>query len=349
MDTKNEEMKKTVIILCALCFLISLLSYGQEDESAMYHSFEDYPPIRQMKCGLWINNIGDIAFKDYTGCEEEDYAENDTIKTDFLPKLIPVDRYLTWTYNIHDTIPDNISEDDFELKFMPSLKNVVDTTSFKILSPYYFMDKNFIYSFTPMACGGHIFVQHGKDRESFRVFEVNPNFACNKNSCDVEGREIKNADPKTFQPILIHGEPTWYSRDRKYFYDFTEPMSDKEVRELEDEFGIELFTQADYMNFTSEKFDSIIIAYGIVYNEEVSSPFDTIERDTFILKGMAQLSKSEIKKLHQWFLSGKSFTNAIPLLTHGDIVLSYYKNDTITVSCRISSLTRKFTLVNGKR
>jgi len=55
-------MKKTAVILCALCFLISLLSHGQEDENAIHCSFEDYPPLRQMQCGLWINNIGDIAF-----------------------------------------------------------------------------------------------------------------------------------------------------------------------------------------------------------------------------------------------------------------------------------------------
>ena len=120
---------------------------------------------------------------------------------------------------------------------------------------------------------------------------------------------------------------------------------------LENKEKMEEPTQADYMNFTTEKFDSVTITFGIDYNKELSelSPsFEETERDTFIIKGVAQLSKSEIKELHQWFLSEKAFANTVPLLSHSDIVISYYKNDTLTVRCAISSLTRKFTLINGE-
>jgi hypothetical protein len=106
--------------------------------------------------------------------------------------------------------------------------------------------------------------------------------------------------------------------------------------------------QADWMNFTSEKFDSITITYGIDDNKELSSPFDETERDTFIITGVVQLSKSEIEELHKWFLSKKAFLESVALLNHRDIRISYYKNDTVSVFCAISTLTRKFTLANGE-
>ena len=108
-------------------------------------------------------------------------------------------------------------------------------------------------------------------------------------------------------------------------------------------------THAEYMNFTTEKFDSVTIAYGFDINKESCLlPFgDEIERDTFILKGVAKLSKSEIKKLHQWFLSEKSFSHGV-VLTDGGIVISYYKNDMVIIRCFISYYTRKFVFVNGE-
>jgi hypothetical protein len=101
-------------------------------------------------------------------------------------------------------------------------------------------------------------------------------------------------------------------------------------------------THADYMKFTTEKFDSVTITYGLDINRENTLPLDGIERDTFIIKGVAQLSKSEIKELHRWLLSEKSFLTHGVLLRDGDIVISYYKNDTIAVSCAVSTHTRKF-------
>jgi hypothetical protein len=222
-------MKKIVIILS--CSIISISAFGQEKDTISYLSFEGYPPLRQLQCGLWINSNGNIAFKEIGfGCELNDKDE-----------LIEVDRYLTWTYNIHDTIPNDISEDDFQLKFMPSLEDVVDTASFSILSRYFFMDKNFIYSYTPMACGGHIFVQHDLDKETFSVFKENPEYACDKNSCFVFDRPIEGADPETFR--VIRNDEYLISRDKNYFYWNWDRMSDEQVREMEKELGIQLNSQ----------------------------------------------------------------------------------------------------------
>ena len=197
--------------------------------------FDDFPPLRELQCGLWINNNGTIALKEI-GCEFNEESVADTTFT--IHEWKPIDQYLTWVYNIYDTIPENISDEEFALKFQPSLKEVVDTASFKILSRFFFMDKNFIYSYTPMACGGHIFVWHGLDRETFSVFEENPDYACDKNGCYVMSMDIKNADPETFQPIIINGEPTWYSKDKNHIYDVNEPMSEAKIIELEKELGI---------------------------------------------------------------------------------------------------------------
>ena len=192
--------------------------------------FKDYPPLRELQCGLWINNIGNMAYKEIgIGCELNDEGID-----------YAVDRYLTWTYNIPDSGCDNKSEDEFWEKCAPSLKDIVDTASFKILSRFFFMDKNFIYSYTPMACGGHLFVHYGLDRETFRVFEENTDFACDKNDCYVMSMDITNADPETFQPIIINGEPTWYSKDKNHIYDVDEPMSEAKIIELEKELGIPL-------------------------------------------------------------------------------------------------------------
>ena len=115
--------------------------------------------------------------------------------------------------------------------------------------------------------------------------------------------------------------------------------------------GQHIFAQInrEKFDFTTEKFDSVTIAYGIDYNKENSLPNDKIERDTFILKSVARLSKSEIKKLHQWFLSEKAFSDTTPLPSHGDIVISYHKNDTVVVRCTVSSLTGKITFASAER
>ena len=267
-------MNKTIFTIL-LCFIISCSASAQENQKQLADSlqytvvlpdehaypfgdslsetewyaerekdFKDYPPLRQLQCGLWINNLGDIAFKEI-GYEVDG---NDTIRIDSatvvsIPNRIPVDQYLTWTYHFPVNMPDNITEDEVWSKYTPALKNVVDTASFKILSGFFFIDKNFIYSYNPMACGGHIFVQNGLDRKTFRVFGKNSVFACDKNSCYVMGEQIEGADPKTFRVIL--DEEYLISRDKNHFYNWNDRMTDKQVRELEDELGIDLFTHAN--------------------------------------------------------------------------------------------------------
>jgi|GEM_PF-1981733 len=112
--------------------------------------FDDFPPLRQLQCGLWINKIGNIAFKEVgLGCELNDEGFE-----------YGIDRYLTWAYTIPESGCESMSEDEFWEKCSSSLKDVVDTASFKILNSEFFMDKNFIYRYEVMACGGHIFVRH---------------------------------------------------------------------------------------------------------------------------------------------------------------------------------------------
>ena len=314
-------MRKTTFTIL-FYFAITLWAYGQEDENVPNKAFEDYPPIRLMKCGLWINAVGDIGYKTVRATEFFDSE----------------DCWLIWTYNIADSIH---NADNY---YMSDLKNVVDTATFQMLNRFYFKDKNRFYHYVPMSSGGHIGISH-VDRKTFRVLE-NPDFALDKDDCYFMDRIIEGADPKTFR--VIPNEDYHLSRDKNHFYSNWYKISGKEVHELEDELGIELFTQADYMNFTTEKFDRLTIACGIDDNKELS--LDALsEPYTFILKGIAELSKSEIKKLHRLLLSEKTFTDNIALLSHSDIILSYYKNDTATVFCNISSQTRKFTLVNGER
>jgi hypothetical protein len=209
------------------------------------------------------------------------------------------------------------------------------------------MDKNYIYRYQLMACGGSIFVDRSIDRNTFRIFEGHPHIAGDKNTIYAVGYMLEDADPETFR--VVYDKEYLISRDKNHFYWNWGRMSDEEVRAMEQELRIELFTQTDCMNFTAEKFDSVTITFGEDHNKELSSPLDGVERDTFIVRGDAQLSKPEIEELHQWFRSEKTLTDTVPLLSHGDIIITYYQNDTIAVVCHISSQTRKFTLLNGER
>ncbi len=224
------------LILSALAVVCTSLSFGQN--FMLLPDFEDNPPFREMQCGLWINAAGDIAYKDI-GCEldEEEGTWIDSLT--FIPDLKPCDYFITWAYDVREEIPDDISDDDFTLRFMPELKNVVDTVSFRILSMFYFVDKKHVYFHQVMACGGHIAVAHGVDRKTFKAFDENPDYARDKRHCYAVGRDIEGADPKTFEPI-INEEYSWYSRDKNHVYDMNERMSDEEIAIAEKELGIRL-------------------------------------------------------------------------------------------------------------
>ena len=96
----------------------------------------DTSTFNRLKCGLYINNFGVIAYK----------ATDNSLKFD---STQPLDIYLTTVYNQDSGSSDN------DVKEM---RSVVDTISFVILSNGDFEDKNYHYRFTPMSDGGTIVI-----------------------------------------------------------------------------------------------------------------------------------------------------------------------------------------------
>ena len=236
-------MKKTILITL-FCCIFFLAVYKQEKGNTTPHlGFENYSPLRELQGELWINSIGDIAYM-YIGCDEDSLIGLPSADV-FIPS--PVIQYRTWAYDIPDIVPDDISGEDFDLKYTIALRDVVDTASLKFLSLNFFMDKNFIYRYQTTNCVGQIFIDRNIDRETFRIFEESPIFACDKNGCYAEGKYIENADPETFRPFIIlqiheltDGAPTPYARDKNHIYYVDEQMSEAEIIMLEQQFRIKL-------------------------------------------------------------------------------------------------------------
>jgi hypothetical protein len=105
----------------------------------------------QLRCGLFINNAGDIAFK----------ATDNWYKLDTTGKSKPFDVYLTtvWNARPYDTLYEGRDE----------LKNVVDTATLQILDVEHFKDKRHVYHFTAMADGGSLSLMDNADTKTFRV------------------------------------------------------------------------------------------------------------------------------------------------------------------------------------
>lgn len=224
-------MKNYKIILIILLYTVSYANSLLAQEF-VFPNFKAYPPFREMKCGLWINAVGDIAYKTI-GCGIDEVNE-ETISDSLKNGEYILDYYITWCYYVRDTTTDYMDENDY----MSELKNVVDTTSFKILSSSsFFVDKNHIYTYIFMACGGHICIDRSLDKKTFKIFKSNPDFACDKYNCFVLGRNIKGADPKTFRPI---NKGQLYSRDKNHVYCFDQPMTEAEIVKAEKELEIQL-------------------------------------------------------------------------------------------------------------
>ena len=157
-------MKKTIIILFS--FVISLSTYGQQADTITYLGFKDFPPLRQLQCGLWINNAGDIAYKGI--------CKTDTGSVDCYTKQI---------YKL----PNNIFDRDNNP--VDVWKNVVDTASFQKLSPCHFRDKNYHYIFprvcpidVPIECGREFFYMNDK---TFKKMQEKLEINLQENPCEI--------------------------------------------------------------------------------------------------------------------------------------------------------------------
>ena len=166
--------------------------------------------FRQLLCGLYINDNGDIAFK----------ASDNSYKMDTTGNSKPTDVYLTtvWNAQPYDTLYESRDE----------LKNVVDTATLVILSWEHFKDKKHVYHFTPMVDGGSLSIMDYADPNTFKVLESYL-YAVDKQYCYYRGERIKGADRKTFR-IVDTSLAYHFAMDKRNYYDGDLIMTKEDVK-----------------------------------------------------------------------------------------------------------------------
>jgi hypothetical protein len=184
----------------------------------VYHKLNAFGCIRgdtskfvELKCGLYINSDGIIAFP----------AIDNSYRMDTSADSKPLFIYLTTIYGADPY--DSINGGQKEIRF------VVDTSTFKILGTFYFKDKNHIYDFNPMVDGGTIGINTDIDKNSFQILESECYGKDNKH-CFYRGRLIEGADLRTFK-VLDTSYSFHIAYDKNDFYDCEYKMSKTAVIE----------------------------------------------------------------------------------------------------------------------
>lgn len=165
------------------------LSYNEEKLSTEDESLQ----WKQLRCGLWTNNQGDIGFKDYK------VNTNNDVVACFITKT-----------PIGDDKP---------------LKTIIDTTTFHYAGGSFYKDKQLVYKYYAMADGGS-FYPINVDYDTFTIIE-NGCFAKDKSHIYTEQNlTIIDADLATFQ--VIKG---CLAKDKNHYYLYDEKVSKKEAEE----------------------------------------------------------------------------------------------------------------------
>lgn len=160
--------------------------------------------FRKLKCGLFINDSGDIGFK--TQYLIDDMGNND-------------ERYQTMAYltDENDTLNDGIIE----------FKDIVDTSTFEILNDYYCKDKKYVYAIFYTSDGATFNISKKIDAKTFSVY-ANSSYGSDKQNIYFRTNPINKAERKSFNHI--ENDPN-AAFDNRNFYFFGEIISMKEAKE----------------------------------------------------------------------------------------------------------------------
>jgi len=165
------------------------LSYNEEKLSAEDKSLQ----WKQLRCGLWTNNQGDIGFKDY-----KVNTNNDVVAC-----------FITKTPRGDDK----------------PLKTIIDTTTFHYAGGSFYKDKKHVYKYYAKAYGGS-FYPINVDYATFTIIG-NGCFAKDKSHIYTEHNfTIIDADLITFQVIK-----DCLAKDKNHYYLYDEKISKKEAEE----------------------------------------------------------------------------------------------------------------------
>lgn len=215
-------------IIVLLCLVFSFLACKEQERKskhpnneidATYHAVNAFGHVKndttkflQLKCGLWMNNQGVLAFRT---------IDRSHVIFDSTGKEKPYAIYLTtiWGADETDTINGGIKE----------VRYVVDTASFQIIGAFNFKDKNHIYDFNPMLDGGTVAINTDADLKTFRVLD-DEFYAIDKKHCFYRGNIIEGADVHSFR-ILDTGNFNGIAFDKNDFYQWGDKMSEEDIRE----------------------------------------------------------------------------------------------------------------------
>ena len=165
---------KKIFLMCFI-LLIILISAKCAKETKPSKNISNQTLVNQatnwkkLKCGLYINKNAEIGFEDYKSSE----------------KGIIIEKYYITHFGFND----------FKEK---SLKQIIDTATFRELGNTYYKDKNHIYHFYGMAGGGQFYVF---DKADYGTFEVLSDcYAKDKNSIyEAKSGKLDSIDYQTFK------------------------------------------------------------------------------------------------------------------------------------------------------
>ena len=171
-------MKKTSLICFVLLIILISAKCAKETKSSKNISnqiFVNQSLVNQptnwgkLKCGLYINKNAEIGFEDYKSSEKSAIIEK---------------YYIT-----------HFGFNDFKEK---SLKQVIDTATFRKLGNTYYKDKNHIYHFYGMAGGGQFYVFDKADYDTFEV--LSDCYTKDKNNIyEARSGKLDSVDYQTFK------------------------------------------------------------------------------------------------------------------------------------------------------
>jgi hypothetical protein len=208
---KNHIQISMALIVFSLLACNETESSNQNDSNGLSTEVATDKEWTELKCGLYINSKGDIAFP-----TEPDIVFIPHSKLEDERSMCP-NNFLT-TFGYDDTL---------------QLKNVVDVHSFEPLGPYFYRDKNNIYSHYAVCDAGYfqIFVH---DTTTFKVFG---GYATYKGKVYQHRKGPIEADGATFKVFegIDH-----VAKDKDGFFSFGERISEEELR---NEIGEALFIE----------------------------------------------------------------------------------------------------------
>lgn len=204
---------KYQLLLIALLFILpfcnsevkreKLKTPGNNTDS----SKSDTIKFSSLKYNLYRDQLGNIGFKTIDNSDPRN----------------PIDRFVT---TVWDANPNDSNNDGGKME----MKDVIDTASFVELEGIYYKDKNHFYVYNQMSDGGTFAVINNIDVKTFVV--IHPLYAKDKNQIYYGSSIIKEADPKSFKPLLKAPDSlTWYTaKDKNHFYYFGAIVNPEDIQ-----------------------------------------------------------------------------------------------------------------------